>query len=154
MEKIYYKEKQIFYISIIPALLIILLLIYAEVFNLGSKPMPLFATIISVVIFLSIILLTYNMVITISKSNIIVKFGIGILRKVIKIDEIDINNIKKVNIKWYNGMGIRIIKDGFLYNTKQGYGVFFTTKTKSFILGTRNPDKLISNIKHLRQQRL
>jgi hypothetical protein len=49
-------------------------------------------------------------------------------------------------------MGIRLIENGFLYNTKQGYGVSFKTKTKNFILGTKNPDKLISNIKHLRQQ--
>lgn len=148
VEKIYFKERQIFYISIIPAILLIILIVTTEFLNLGSKPMPLFATVFGVILFILIIIFSYQLVYTITSTHIYIKLGCILVRK-IKVNDIQLKSVKKVNVPWYSGMGIRILNKGVLYNVKPGKGVKFETSSKQIVLGTSKPQEIINTLKRL-----
>ncbi|KQS53288.1 MAG: hypothetical protein DCE86_18210 [Flavobacteriaceae bacterium] len=140
--KIVYKEVQFFWLSIIPALLFLSFTIFAYLYKLGTKPIPLYMTIIIVFIFLVIMLVTYKMTIIIDDDTISISFGIGLIKKTINISNIDYKGIKKTIIPWYYGVGIRFGNGIVLYNTKSGKGIELPVDYKKYIISTKNYEQI------------
>lgn len=149
--KIIFKETQYFLLSIIPSVLIGVLLLVTEIFNLGSKPAPLFVTLLAFLSLLILVILTYKMSITITEKSVIVKFGVGLIRKEITLSSIQADTIKETYITWYYGVGIRFFAEGIIYNTKSGKGIEFETSEKKYRIGTKNAfeiAQILSNTKN------
>lgn len=94
--------------------------------------MPLFVLIVSVVFFLIIFLLFFKLTIAVNDSNIVISFGVGIIRKKVSLG--DIKEVKRVKTNWYNGWGIRKIKNGMLYNIQGFNAIELSFKNKKSIL--------------------
>ncbi len=140
--KIIYKEVQFFWLLIIPFITLLIFTIIAYVYKLGTKPIPLSVTIISIVIFMAIIFLTYKMTITINNDSICISFGIGIIKKEIDISKIDHKRIKKTRIPWYYGMGIRFGNGIVVYNTRSGSGIELVSNSKKYMISTKNYEQI------------
>jgi len=144
--KINYKEVQIFWLAILFILPNLIFIILAYIYQIGTKPITLFPTILGVVVLTLILLAFYKMTIIIDTKNIYVSFGIGhFIKKVIVISEI--KRIKKVNIHWYFGMGIRLMPGGVIYNTRNGNGVELYLKSKKYIISTNKYNEIQKIIK-------
>jgi hypothetical protein len=149
--KIIYSENQTFYLILIPFLIIILLLVILSYFDLGNKPIPIEITFTSVTFFIIIILLFYKMSVKINKKQINISFGIGIIKKKILISDINFDNIEKLKINWYYGIGIRMIKNGWLYNTKIGEAIKLEVSGKEFAIGTENYDTVYNVLQRIKK---
>ncbi len=141
---IIYFEKQYFHILIFPLFLLILAIIFLDIFNIGSKPIPTFFSILISIILFFTILLFYKMELIICKNYVKVKFGIGIIKKVIKNE--NILEIEEMSIPWYYGMGIRLIKNGYVYNTKPGNGLALITNKKKYVIVSNFHSKLYQTL--------
>jgi len=120
----------------------------------GNSPIPLIPTIIIEVIFIGIILLMYQLKITIDDSKISILLGIGLIKKSILLKNIAITSMKKVSIPWYYGIGIRLTPYGMLYNVQPGSALLIHSKNKqrSILVGTKDAKKLINIILQLSKQ--
>ncbi|HIF5590119.1 hypothetical protein [Vibrio parahaemolyticus] len=64
-------------------------------------------------------------------------FGIGFLRKEVELS--DIVQTSLYETKWYQGIGIRMLKDGWLYNASVGKALKLTlTSGKNVYLGCKD----------------
>jgi len=88
-------------------IILIPFLIYSSYYQTGSKPIPMLVTIIISLLFLAIILMFYKLNITIKYETIEVKFGIGVISKSVKLQDIDLSTIKNIKMPWYYGIGIQ-----------------------------------------------
>lgn len=111
----HYKEFQWSWPLLIMLLPIQVLLVVIFGFQWGDKPMPLSAMVSINVLFVIILLLFYGMKTEIMSTNITISFGIGLIRKKIKLS--DIRSVEAVTTPWYYGWGIRFIPNGIMYNT-------------------------------------
>jgi hypothetical protein len=71
--------------------------------------------------FILVCLLFYGLTTKITPDTISVSFGIGLIRKRIKLKRI--KTVEIVKSPWYYGWGIRIIPNGTLYNMSGTDGV-------------------------------
>jgi len=150
--KIVYKEIQIFWLAIAFILPNLIFIIVAHFYQLGTKPIPLFATMLGVVVLTLILLAFYKMTIIIDTKAVFVSFGAGgFIKKVITISEI--KQIKKVNIHWYFGMGIRLMPGGVIYNTRNGNGVELDLKSKKYIISTNKYNEIQKKIKQIQENK-
>ena len=83
---------------------------------------------------------------SVDNEKIRISYGIGLIKKTI-----DIHNIERIEIvrnKWYYGLGIRIIKNGWLYNIQGLNAIELKLKnSKSIIrIGTVDNKKLKKEI--------
>lgn len=127
-----YKEEQFGWAMNVWILILPFLMLLFYLLEIGDKPMPLFVLIVSVVFFLIIFLLFFKLTITVNDSNIVISFGVGIIRKKVSLG--DINEVKRVKTNWYNGWGIRKIKNGMLYNIQGFNAIELSFKNKKSIL--------------------
>jgi len=120
----------------------------------GNSPIPLTATIIIEVFFIGIILLMYQLKITIDDSKISILLGIGLIKKSILLKNVDVNSMKKVSIPWYYGIGIRLTQYGMLYNVQPGPALLIHSKNnrRSILVGTKDANKLMNIILQLSKQ--
>ena len=137
-KQVLYFENQYFSILIVLLLLASLTLIILNVLNIGTKPIPTLYGIFIQLFFWLIIVLFYRLSMTITKDYIFLKFGIGLIKKRIKIPDIDRNKIERYYIPWYYGMGIRLLKNGVIFNTSFGKSIKLIVKNKTLIIGTKN----------------
>ena len=145
-----YREFQfgwLIFIFVIPGHLFIL---YAFINGIGSRPIDTSGIIIANVAFISIYLLFYGMKTKITQETIIVSFGIGLIKKKIKMSRI--TSIKDTHNNYLYGWGIRFIPNGMLYNISGSEAVElkFNDSEKVFRVGTQNTDILKAEImKHI-----
>ncbi len=127
----------------------ILFVIIAHVKQLGSKPIPLLPTIILVLFLGFVWLLFYKLQIKIDAKTITATFGIGLLKKQILLDNIDLGSLEIVKPSALAGIGIRITQKGTLWNVKIGKAIYFKTKdtTKTFFVGTDDAESIINILK-------
>ena len=139
-----YIETQIGWAFLIPFTLLVIWINIANFFQLSSSPVTNIETIVMSISILIIGLLFYKMKTVIDNENILIVFGIGLIRKKVKLNSI--SNVTKVRNKWYNGLGIRMIRNGWLYNIHGLDAVELKYKNCNSVLriGTGNP-KEISN---------
>jgi hypothetical protein len=127
-----YKEEQFGWAMNVWILILPFLMLLFYLLEIGDKPMPLFVLIVSVVLFLIIFLLFFKLTVAVNDSNIVISFGVGIIRKKVSLG--DINEVKRVKTNWYNGWGIRKIKNGMLYNIQGFNAIELSFKNKKSIL--------------------
>lgn len=149
MEKQVYVELQYFKVInvVFSILMVINLLVYYLEWGDARKLMSLQSLIFAEFICIIIIALFYKMVIIFENNTLVVSFGIGLIKKTIKTNEIIKDSITIKKIPLYYGMGIRFTPYGLLYNTSPGDAVFFRIKgkNKKILIGTRN-SKVLSKI--------
>jgi hypothetical protein len=121
--------------------LIILIIVCISVFIVVSKMTD---TILSLVLLNYILLLFHKLTITIDEEKITAKFAFGIIKKSVKLADIDFNTIEKIKTNWLTGIGIRITTLGTLYNVKPGSAIKISTKdnTSAFLIGTDDFEKI------------
>lgn len=83
---------------------------------------------------------------SVNSQKIQISYGIGLIKKTIRINEIE--NIIIVRNKWYYGIGIRMLKNGWLYNIQGLNAIELKMKnSKSIIrIGTADGKKLKKEI--------
>lgn len=135
----------IFVISIpIQVFITILFLIRA-----GNHPMTMTSFVAANSVFLIVYLLFYGMKTTIENERINITYGIGLIRKSIKLAEI--KTVSVVSNPWYYGWGIRLIPNGMLYNINGSGGVelTFTNTSRVIRIGSANAASLKEAIQSL-----
>ena len=95
---------------------------------------------VSAVIGIALVLF-FSLTVVINENELEVRFGPGIVRKRIKL--YDIESCQVVRNHWYYGWGIRLTPHGWLYNVSGFYAVEikFRTGTK-FRIGSNVPQEL------------
>ncbi len=141
-----YKEFQfswLIFFCMVPAELVI---IYLFVFQMGDRPLDMIIFLfISAIILLSYALF-YGMATYVDDYQILVSFGIGLIRK-----RINISNVERMNVvtnPWYYGWGIRFIPHGMLYNISgwQALELKFKGENRTLRIGSKDPMQLMNEI--------
>jgi len=133
-----YKEKEINY-----SLIIILLVISAFII---FSPELADLKIIILSINLLVTLLFFSLTIVIDEQKLRWYFGFGIISKDVELSQIVETSAYKT--KWYQGIGIRMLSDGWLYNASVGQAIKITlADRKNIYLGCKNVDALQQALK-------
>ena len=151
MNPVLYKETQsLWWLTLI---LIILggQLLLSGIFQWGTKPIPIEIAIIIGVLLILPALLVYNLTITITEEYAYAKFGIGILKRKVLLEDLDIKNAEITRLSLASGIGYRYGSRGLFLNTKPGPALYIPGKDgkKHFWVGTKNGEEIISIIKDL-----
>lgn len=135
-----YQETQISYWVCGTMVFGILFLSLSYLNQWGDTPINIESTIITSSLLLVVLLLFYKLIITIDEMKITATFGIGIIKKSIELEKIDVQQTNEIKTPWYYGIGIRVTPYGTLYNTKPGMAIKLKYKNseKAFLLGTDN----------------
>lgn len=96
------------------------------------------------IIFFIIFLMFYKLTITITNEEIEAKFGIGLLKRSLKVKDINYNTIEKIKVPFLYGIGIRLTPYGWLYNVNTGHAIKMKSDTKTFFVGTEDFEKIHS----------
>ncbi|MEM6509465.1 MAG: hypothetical protein AAF644_08240 [Pseudomonadota bacterium] len=133
-----YKQTEISY-----SLIIILLVISAFII---FSPELAGLKIIILSINLLVTLLFFSLTIVIDEQKLRWDFGFGIISKDVELSQIVQTSVYKT--KWYQGIGIRMLSDGWLYNASVGQAVKITlTDGKNIYLGCKDADALQQALK-------
>ncbi len=85
--------------------------------------------------------LFYSMTIEVTGNKVSWYFGLGFLRK-----EVDASSITEISIyetKWYQGTGVRMLKDGWMYNASVGKALKLSMSSgKNIYLGCKDVEGL------------
>lgn len=85
--------------------------------------------------------LFHSLTVEIAEGELRWRFGSGLIRKSVPLDQII--SARAVRTNWLEGWGIHLSRYGWLYNVSGFEAVAFTTKNgKHFALGTDEPEKL------------
>ena len=133
-----YKQTEIGY-----SLIIILLVISAFII---FSPELADLKIIILSINLLVTLLFFSLTIVIDEQTLRWYFGFGIISKDVELSQIAETSAYKT--KWYQGIGIRMLNDGWLYNASVGQAIKITlTDGKNIYLGCKDADALQQALK-------
>ena len=89
--------------------------------------------------------LFHSLTVRISRSEIALSFGVGLIRKQFPIG--DISSASIVQNRWYNGFGIRKIRGGWLYNVSGFDAIEIQLKNeRKYRIGTDQPKKLFAAV--------
>lgn len=119
-------------------------LLIVAVVGIAARPlMP--ASIVAGVLALAAILF-WNLTIEIADEMLTWSFGPGLIRKSVPLAEI--KHVEAVRIHWWNGWGIHLTSQGWLYNVSGWDAVVVQLKSgKMFQLGTDEPQKLVEALR-------
>jgi hypothetical protein len=137
-----YYENQIGWLNIGFMLFFLFLFLVLFIFQIGDNPIPLTAVLFIILTFITVLLLFFRLSVSVTKELIVVKFGVGIIKKSFKIS--DVAEVKKVRTKWYHGWGIKSIKNGWLYNIHglDALELTFKNSKKRILIGTKPQSNL------------
>ncbi|MBN3575625.1 hypothetical protein [Vibrio neptunius] len=111
-----YKQTQV------NTVLISLLLILSGVIVATSDSIA--SALIALTINFVIGVLFYSMTVEVNANKVSWYFGLGFLRK--EVDVVNITDMSSYDTKWYQGIGVRMLKDGWLYNVSVGQALKLT----------------------------
>jgi len=133
-----YKQTEINYTLIIILLVISAFIIFSpELANLK---------LIIISINLLIAVLFFSLTIVINEQKLRWYFGFGIISKQVELSQI--TDTSEYQTKWYQGIGIRMLSDGWLYNASVGKAVKITlTDGKNIYLGCKDAGALQKALK-------
>jgi hypothetical protein len=141
-----YQTKQIsfFALFLLIDILIILLLVYY--FDLGEKAIEEGVIVAVIVIFGLIMFIFYGLFIEVTETQIKLKYGIGLIRRSIEINDID--TVECVRNKWWYGWGIRLTPHGWLWNISglDAVEIKYKDTDRKFRIGTNDSNKLKAEI--------
>ncbi|MFP6598015.1 MAG: hypothetical protein VCC01_11215 [Candidatus Hydrogenedentota bacterium] len=132
----------------------ILLLATVNVMNMDGSTIeaisPLSFFLIPPSILLIVGTLFRSLTVCVGKEDISLAFGLGIIRKRFRIEDIESSRV--VRNRWYYGLGIRKIQNGWLYNVSGLDAVELQMKDgRRFRIGTDEPDELLEAIEVARR---
>jgi len=134
-----YEHTQIGYV-IIWSLLAIILIASGALIGHHAPPV-----IISIIL-LACLVLFYRLKITIEDETLCASFGLGIIRKKVRLGEIV--ECEPIRIHWWYGWGIHLTPYGWLYNVSGFDAVAITLRDgRKFALGTDDPQGLTDAIR-------
>ncbi len=88
--------------------------------------------------FIFVLTMISSLTVEIKDGILEVRFGIGVIRKRVRLEEIE--SYKAVKYPWYYGYGIRLTPHGWLYNIYGRDAVEMKQKNgKTFLIGTDDP---------------
>jgi hypothetical protein len=97
-------------------------------------------------IFVVCLFLFHSLTVTVSRENIVLRFGIGLIWK--RFSVIDIQEATIVRDHWYYGWGIRLTPHGWLFNVSGFDAVEIQLKNgRKYRIGTDKPVDLLSAVK-------
>ena len=89
--------------------------------------------------------LFHSLTVRVSRSDIALSFGVGLIRKQFPIG--DISSASIVQNRWYNGFGIRKIRGGWLYNVSGFDAIEIQLKNeRKYRIGTNQPKELLAAV--------
>lgn len=89
--------------------------------------------------------LFHSLTVRVSRDDIALAFGIGLIRKRFNINDIQIATT--ATNRWYNGWGIRKISGGWLYNVSGWDAIEIKLKNgRRYRIGTDQPQELLAAI--------
>jgi len=92
-----------------------------------------------------VLALCHSLTVRVSRSEIALSFGVGLIRKQFPIG--DISSASIVQNRWYNGFGIRKIRGGWLYNVSGFDAIEIQLKNeRKYRIGTDQPMKLLAAV--------
>ena len=96
-------------------------------------------------IFAFLFALFHSLTVRVSRSDIELSFGVGLIQKNFSIA--DVQTAKIARNRWYNGWGINKIWDGWLYNVSGFDAVEIRLKNeRKYRIGTDQPNKLLATV--------
>ena len=100
-------------------------------------------TVMAAVILGIVCALFHSLTVRVSRSDIALSFGVGLIRKQFPIG--DISSASIVQNRWYNGFGIRKIRGGWLYNVSGFDAIEIQLKNeRKYRIGTNQPKELLA----------
>jgi hypothetical protein len=97
------------------------------------------------IILLFCLVLFYKLKITIDNEILCASFGLGIIRKKVRLEEIV--GCEPIRIRWWYGWGIHLTPYGWLYNVSGFNAVAITLRDgRRFAFGTDDPHGLITAV--------
>ena len=100
-------------------------------------------TVMAAVILGIVYALFHSLTVRVSRSDIALSFGVGLIRKQFPIG--DISGASIVQNRWYNGFGIRKIRGGWLYNVSGFDAIEIQLKNeRKYRIGTNQPKELLA----------
>jgi hypothetical protein len=95
----------------------------------------------------------YRLTIKINDNYIIAIFGIGLLKRKIKILDIDFSTLEITKPPMLAGVGIRLTPKGWLWNVKFGKAIYFKSKSgKTFFVGTDEPEIIVQKLRKVQSK--
>ena len=106
--------------------------------GIGDNPLSANDFFVVNLVILAIFILFYGLTTKISNTTIRIAFGIGLIRKRIRLSRI--KSVEAVKTPWYYGWGIRFIPNGMLYNISGSEGVElkFADTNRVIRIGTKD----------------
>ena len=102
-------------------------------------------TVMAAVILGIVYALFHSLTVRVSRSDIALSFGVGLIRKQFPIG--DISGASIVQNRWYNGFGIRKIRGGWLYNVSGFDAIEIQLKNeRKYRIGTNQPKELLATV--------
>lgn len=133
-----YKSFQFAWKVVIVFILMIIGIYYLYSNHLGDNPIPLIPMILLDSIFICVLFLFYGLKITLTYEILKINFGIGLIKKRIKLE--NIKSTEVVKNPWYYGLGIKFIPNGMLYNVHGLHAVELTFKNERKIIRIGSPE--------------
>jgi hypothetical protein len=119
----------------------VLFLTYLYAFQLGGRPMTASSYAVAMGILASMLILMYQLQTEVSDTQVVVRFGLGLIKRSIPVDAIQ--SVEVVTNKWYYGWGIRWIPNGWLYNVRGTKGIEIKLKKGRVArIGSADPEGL------------
>ena len=102
-------------------------------------------TVMAAVILGIVYALFHSLTVRVSRSDIALSFGVGLIRKQFPIG--DISSASIVQNRLYNGFGIRKIRGGWLYNVSGFDAIEIQLKNeRKYRIGTNQPKELLAAV--------
>ena len=141
-----YREFQFGWALVILILFFQAITTFFFVLEIGTNQLNLQSLLVFTGVSTVIIMLFYGMHTRIDSSQLVVSFGVGLIRK-----QVDLTRVKSIEIvknPWYYGWGIRLIPYGRLYNISgvNAVEIKFADTNRIVRIGTKDPHKLIGEI--------
>lgn len=136
-----YSERQTAWLVIVPALLMFLVLTVLYAFQLGDRPLTPVSYVLATATLLLMVALLGRMTTEVTEQRVAVRFGVGLIRRIIPVS--DVQSSAVVTNAWYYGWGIRLIRNGWLYNVSGSKGIELRLASGRVArIGSAKPDEL------------
>ncbi len=136
-----YSERQTGWLLIVPALLMFVFLTVLYAFQLGDRPLTPVSYLMAAGFLFLMVALMGRMTTEVTEQHVAVRFGIGLIKRVIPVT--DIQSAAPVTNAWYYGWGIRMIPNGWLYNVSGTKGIELRlTSGRVVRIGSAKPEEL------------
>jgi hypothetical protein len=141
-----YKEFTFGWLIFVFVIPIHLIMTFSYIDRLGNNPIDTNGYVVLSIVVVAVCVLFYGLTTKITSDTITVLFGIGLIRKRIKLDRV--RSVTTVKSPWYYGWGIRIIPNGMLFNISGTDGIELKVNDTNRIIriGSKNPRSLKKEI--------